>query len=335
MQQGDPLIRVHNLCKSFRILKKKPGLSGAVAALFSPQYETVDAVNSISFEINPGEIVGYVGPNGAGKSTTIKMLSGILYPSSGEVSVAGFDPFQRRRQFTMNLGVMFGQKSQLWWDLPVSESFDLLKSIYRIESSRYEANLNYLDALLGIREFWSRPVRRLSLGQRVRADLAAALIHEPSLLLLDEPTIGLDVLAREKFRELIKQVNRDKNVTILITSHDLSDIELIVKRLILIDQGKVLYDGKLKSFMKKHARTSHILITFHSPPRLVSMPAGARVVEQVDNFIDLEIDTDSDTYSELLTLLPSWGRVKEIHMETASLEKVLGGLYKEKGREAL
>ena len=306
-----------------------------MAALFSPHYETVDAVDCISFDIRQGEIVGYVGPNGAGKSTTIKMLSGILYPTSGEVSVAGFDPFQRRRQFTMNLGVMFGQKSQLWWDLPVSESFDLLKSIYRIENDRYDANLDYLDGLLGIREFWSRPVRRLSLGQRVRADLAAALIHEPSVLLLDEPTIGLDVLAREKFRELIKQVNRDKKVTILITSHDLADIELIVERLILIDSGKVVYDGMLTDFMKEHARHSRILITFYDTPRLSALPEGARVLETVENYIDLEVDTGSGAYTDLLTLLPTWGKVKEIHMETASLEKVLAGLYKEGRQEAL
>ncbi len=328
MAKPEPLILVRNLKKSFKVAQKKPGLAGAVKSLFSPNYKMIQAVSGIDFEISRGEVVGYVGPNGAGKSTTIKMLSGILYPSSGEVSIAGLNPFRQRRQFVMKLGVMFGQRSQLWWDLPVSESFDLLKSIYKIPEAVYQKNLAYFNELLEIHHFWGQPVRRLSLGQRVRADLAASLIHDPDVLFLDEPTVGLDILAREQFRRMIKQINREKKTTILITSHDLGDIELVVKRLILIDKGSVLFDGPLKNFMDKYSGRSRMSILFEDKYEKRKLPPGARILKSEARSLELEIETASVSYQELLGDIPRWGRIKDIHMDSTTLEEILADLYK-------
>lgn len=296
--------------------------------MFAPEKQIIEAVAGISFEIGKGEVVGYVGPNGAGKSTTIKMLSGILYPSAGEVEVAGFNPFRQRRQFVMKLGVMFGQRSQLWWDLPVSESFDLLKSIYKIPKGVYDSNLEYFNELLDIKSFWSQPVRRLSLGQRVRADLAASLIHDPDVLFLDEPTVGLDILAREQFRRMIKKINREKQTTMLITSHDLGDIELVVERLILIDKGRVLFDGALKKFMQKYSTRSRMSIQFEEFFQRRELPEGARLIKEEERSIEIEIETSRVSYQELLGDIPKWGKVKDIHMEATTLEEILSELYK-------
>ena len=325
---NDPLIVVEDLYKSYKILKKSPGTWGAIKSLFSAQYNIVEAVKGISFEVNKGELVGYVGPNGAGKSTTIKMMSGILYPTSGSINVGNLQPFRNKNRYAMNLGVMFGQRTQLWWDLPVSESFDLLRTIYKIESKTYNENLDYFSDILGIKEFWGQPVRRLSLGQRVRADLAASLIHDPEVLFLDEPTIGLDVLAREKFRELIKKVNREKKTTILITSHDLGDIENIANRLILIDQGSVVYDGDLKRFVRTHSYHSRLVITFHKRTVLKTLPRGVELVEKRGDLFEFELDHRIVSYQDLLAKISKWGEIKDMHMHTASLEKVLMQMYR-------
>ncbi|MDH4198749.1 MAG: ATP-binding cassette domain-containing protein [Spirochaetia bacterium] len=328
VSENDLLIEVKDLRKEFKVLKKNPGLAGALRSLFSRNYQIIEAIKDISFSIHQGELVGYVGPNGAGKSTTIKILCGILFPTSGIIKVAGFTPSIDRRKFAMKLGVMFGQRTQLWWDLPVSESFDLLKSIYKIEINAYRKNLEFFNDIFGLSEFWGQPVRRLSLGQRVRADLAAALIHDPNVLLLDEPTIGLDVLARSRFRELIKMVNREKKTTILLTSHDLGDIEMIVHRLILIDKGAVKYDGTLKKFLKDYGGQKNLLINFSSPPRIVRLPAGAEILNLKDNFLEIKIDTAHISYHDLLKVLPKWGNVIDIQLESDSLETILSDLYK-------
>jgi len=322
------LISVHNLKKSFKVLKKDAGVLGALKALVSADYKIIEAVKGISFDIGRGEMVGYVGPNGAGKSTTIKMLSGILYPDSGTISVAGVNPFRDRKKYAMKLGVMFGQRTQLWWDLPVSESFDLLKSIYRIDNKRYSENIEYFNFLLKINEFWSQPVRRLSLGQRVRADLAASLLHDPEVLLLDEPTIGLDVLARDAFRMMIKGINNDRKTTVLLTSHDLGDIEMIAQRLILIDLGEVLYDGSLAGFMKKYSHLSRVTIQFQKKDKKIDFPKGVSLIESGSNRVLLEVDTRILLYKDLLNLIPRWGDVKDIHMELASLEEILSQIYR-------
>ena len=245
------MIRVENLTKEFRISKKYPGFIGAIKSFFSTEYTTKKAVDGISFEINDGEIVGYIGANGAGKSTTIKMMTGILTPTNGIVSVNGLVPYENREKNAKNIGVVFGQKTQLWWDLPISETFSLLKDIYDVSDEDFEERMRFLKDVLGLEEFFLSPVRTLSLGQRMRADLAAALIHNPNVIYLDEPTIGLDIVVKERVRKAIKEINEKYKTTIILTTHDLNDIEELCSRIIIIDSGKKIYDGELNGVKEK------------------------------------------------------------------------------------
>lgn len=245
------MIRVENLTKEFRISKKYPGFKGAIKSFFSTEYTTKKAVDGISFEINDGEIVGYIGANGAGKSTTIKMMTGILTPTNGIVSVNGLVPYENREKNAKNIGVVFGQKTQLWWDLPISETFSLLKDIYDVSDEDFEERIRFLKDVLGLEEFFLSPVRTLSLGQRMRADLAAALIHNPNVIYLDEPTIGLDIVVKERVRKAIKEINEKYKTTIILTTHDLNDIEELCSRIIIIDSGKKIYDGELNGVKEK------------------------------------------------------------------------------------
>ena len=240
------MIRVENLTKEFKINKKYPGFKGAIKSFFSTEYITKRAVDDISFEINDGEIVGYIGANGAGKSTTIKMMTGILTPTNGIVTVNGIVPYENREKNAKNIGVVFGQKTQLWWDLPISETFSLLKDIYDISDNDFEERMNFFKKVLGLEEFFLNPVRTLSLGQRMRADLAAALIHNPKVIYLDEPTIGLDVVVKESVRKAIKEINKKYGTTIILTTHDLNDIEELCNRIIIIDKGKKYMMVKLR-----------------------------------------------------------------------------------------
>jgi ABC-2 type transport system ATP-binding protein len=254
------VIEVERLSKAFPIKLRRPGVAGAVAALFAAPVEQRWAVRDLSFSIEPGEIVGYIGPNGAGKSTTVKMLTGILVPTSGRLSVLGLDPCTRRREHAAHIGVVFGQRTQLWWDLPLEESFDLLRAIYRIPPDRYRANLKQFRELLELDEFFRTPVRQLSLGQRMRGDLAAALLHDPPILFLDEPTIGLDVVAKERIRQFLHAANRERGVTILLTTHDMGDIEKLCRRVMIIDHGQLLYDGPLEEIRERYGRHRTLVI---------------------------------------------------------------------------
>jgi ABC-2 type transport system ATP-binding protein len=253
-------IEVDRLSKAFPIKLRRPGVMGAVAALFAAPVEQRWAVQDLSFRIEPGEMVGYIGPNGAGKSTTVKMLTGILVPTSGRLSVLGLDPSTRRREHAAHIGVVFGQRTQLWWDLPLEESFDLLRAIYRIPADRYRANLQQFRELLELDPFLRTPVRQLSLGQRMRGDLAAALLHDPPILFLDEPTIGLDVVAKERIREFLRAANQDRDVTILLTTHDMGDIEKLCRRVMIIDHGHLLYDGPLEEIRERYGRHRTLVI---------------------------------------------------------------------------
>ena len=246
------MIKVENLSKEFKISKKYPGFKGALRSFFSTEYTIKKAVDDISFEINDGEIVGYIGANGAGKSTTIKMMTGILTPTSGKVTVNGITPYEKREKNAKNIGVVFGQKTQLWWDLPISETFSLLKDIYDISDNDFEERMNFFKKVLGLEEFFLNPVRTLSLGQRMRADLAAALIHNPKVIYLDEPTIGLDVVVKESVRKAIKEINKKYGTTIILTTHDLNDIEELCNRIIIIDKGKKIYDGEIEGVKEKY-----------------------------------------------------------------------------------
>ncbi len=280
----EPAIVTNNLTKVFDIVQKDAGMAGAVKALFNPKYTHKTAVDHISFQINPGEIVGYIGVNGAGKSTTIKMLTGILTPSSGSVSVLGRDPHRQRVANAREIGVVFGQRTQLWWDLALIESLNLVAGIYDIPPQRYRQLLEQFGEILELKELFKTPIRNMSLGQKMRAELAAALIHEPRVLYLDEPTIGLDLLVKEKIRCFIREHNHDHQTTVILTTHDLGDIEELCQRVIIIDGGKLIYDGPIHTIRERFGR-ERILAFEVSPemaPRLeraaanLALPASAR-----------------------------------------------------------
>ncbi len=252
------MIEVRDVKKYYKIAKREKGMAAAAGNLFNRKYETKRAVDDISFSIKKGEIVGFIGPNGAGKSTTVKILSGILYPDAGEVKVSGFIPYKQRKQYVKNIGVVFGQKSQLNWDLPLIESFELMKFIYKIPQKKYEENLRLFSKLLDMEEFINQPVRQLSLGQRMRGDIVASLLHSPEIVFLDEPTIGLDVVAKERIREFVRYMNETERTTIIFTTHDMQDIEKVCDRLIIIDKGKKIYDGSIGEIKNRYANVKTI-----------------------------------------------------------------------------
>ena len=254
------IIAVGDIKKYYRIAKRGKGMIASLKYLFKRSYEIKKAVDAVSFSIKRGEIVGFIGPNGAGKSTTIKILSGILYPDAGDVKIKGYIPYKQRKQYVKHIGVVFGQKTQLNWDLPLIESFELMKFIYRIPQEKYEKNLSLFSKLLEMEDFINQPVRQLSLGQRMRGDIVAALLHSPEIVFLDEPTIGLDVVAKEKIREFIRYINEKEQTTILFTTHDMQDIEKVCDRLIIIDKGKKIYDGSIDQIKNKYANSKTIEI---------------------------------------------------------------------------
>ena len=240
------LIHVKNLSKHFKILNRREGLGGAFRDLFSGDYRTVEAVAGISFDIDAGEIVGYIGPNGAGKSTTIKMMTGILKPTGGLIEINGLVPYENRIRQAQVMGVVFGQRTQLWWDLPVIESFKILKEIYKVDQKTFDEHMGMFNELVNLKELYSQQVRTLSLGQRMLCDITASFLHNPQIVFLDEPTIGLDISVKAKMRSIIKELNQTRNTTIILTTHDLGDVEALCNRIIIIDKGKILYDGDIK-----------------------------------------------------------------------------------------
>lgn len=258
-----PIIEAKNLCKEFKVYKRNSGFIDTVKSLFHRRFEIKKAVENVSFSIDKGELVGYIGPNGAGKSTTIKMLTGILYPTSGKVLIRGDIPQKNRKENAMHIGVVFGQRSQLYWDLPMIDAFDLYKKMYRIDDKTFKRNVDFYTDVLDMGEFINQPIRQLSLGQKMRAELSVAFLHNPDIVYLDEPTIGLDVLAKKRIREFIKQINQERQITIILTTHDMEDIERICNRLILIDKGKILYDGKIDMFKNNFSEDSVIEFTYN------------------------------------------------------------------------
>ncbi|MBN2443647.1 MAG: ATP-binding cassette domain-containing protein [Spirochaetales bacterium] len=261
------MIKVKNLCKSFRITSKEHGLKAAIKSLFKSDYTIKEVVKNISFNISEGEIIGYIGPNGAGKSTTIKMLTGILVPSAGEVSVCGILPWNQRIDNGFNIGVVFGQRSQLWWDIPVYDTFNLLSKLYKLSKENYKRNLSLIIDVFELKDLLHIPVRQLSLGQRMRAEIASAIIHNPKVLYLDEPTIGLDIVIKRKIREFIKRINKDFNTTIILTTHDVSEIEKVCNRVIVIDKGELIYDDSLKQLKDRFSRINEIEIKLDNAPQ--------------------------------------------------------------------
>lgn len=323
------IISVKSLSKTFKKPLREEGLRGMIKALFSRKYEQVKAVDSISFDIDEGEIVGYIGANGAGKSTTIKMMCGILYPTSGEITVDGMDFTKNRRTINREMGVVFGQKTQLWWDIPLIETFKILKSIYEVPDEEYEERFNYLCDLLDMRPFLTQTVRSLSLGQRMRADFAAALIHSPKIVYLDEPTIGLDVLVKDKIRGAIKELNRKYNTTVILTTHDMKDIEELCNRIIIIDKGRILYDGSLSNIKYRFGNTKTIFT-----PSNVSLDTAALserfpgvTVEEKDERYAIKFSQNEVDLDDMLLYLINTYHVKDFKIEDVSIEDITKQLY--------
>ncbi|GAB7389042.1 ATP-binding cassette domain-containing protein [Bacillaceae bacterium] len=320
------LIEVRNIYKEFKIAKRKPGMWGALASLFHREYVTKVAVENISFSIDAGEMVGYIGPNGAGKSTSIKIMTGILVPSAGEVRVNGIVPYLERQKNARQIGVVFGQRTQLWWDLPAVESFELLKQIYRIPEKKYKRNMEMFSEILGLHEFLHTPVRQLSLGQRMRADIAAALLHDPMILFLDEPTIGLDVVAKERMRAFIQEINRERGVTVILTTHDMADIEKLCQRMILIDKGRVVYDGELANFKETYGSHRMLIVDLeHARERLEV--EGAEVIRREGNRCWLRFDRRYTSASQLIRRITQHYEIVDLTVEEPDIESMVREIY--------
>jgi ABC-2 type transport system ATP-binding protein len=332
--ESEAIIHVANLSKVFRVLKRKPGLLGGLRTLFSNDYEEVRAVHNVSFAIAPGELVGYIGPNGAGKSTTIKILTGILYPSSGDVSVAGLTPYRERTRNGRQIGVIFGQRSQLLWDIPPRDSFDLMRRMYAIPPDRYRANLTLFTELLGLDDLLDRPVRQLSLGQRMRCELVVALLHDPNVVYLDEPTIGLDVVAKDRIREFILHLNKQRGVTIMLTTHDITDIEKLCKRVIIIDKGQVIYDGSLSAIKQRYGRRRRAIFATMDgatpaaiAEELAALGEGIQVAPGDEGKLVVSFDPHSVPVSELTRTIVNQHVVADLSVEEADLEGIIREIY--------
>ncbi len=296
------MIEVQDLSKVFRKPIRGNGLSGMVKTLFSREYDEVRAVDGISFAVPDGQIVGYIGANGAGKSTTIKMMCGILTPTSGSVRIDGVEPYRRRRQVAQHIGVVFGQKTQLWWDIPLIESFKVLKEIYQISDADYTERMGFLGEVLDITRFLSQPVRTLSLGERMRADLAASMIHNPRILFLDEPTIGMDVLVKEKIRCAIRALNKTYGTTVVLTTHDMTDIENLCSRIILLEKGAILYDGPLTTLKNRFGNLKTLTLTVPAEIRAGTAPVLSPQVDlsEEDGHLVLRFDADSIALEQVI-----------------------------------
>jgi ABC-2 type transport system ATP-binding protein len=326
-----PIIEVKDLTKEFRTFRRREGVLGAVQNLFVREYVTVRAVDHVSFAIERGEMVGYIGANGAGKSTTIKVLTGILVPTSGHVVSNGFVPYRERRRYTKHIGVVFGQRTQLWWDIAVIESFKLLKEIYEIPERAYRQRLDMFSDLLDLKEYLHTPVRKLSLGERMRCDLAASLLHNPPLLFLDEPTIGLDVVAKDRIREFLKEVNRTEGTTVLLTTHDLSDIEELSKRIIIIDKGHILFDGDLGQMKKRLAKYNQVKFFLKDRSQvahLAQVQTNGIVCERVDELTYLiRFDREQHSSAEVIRQIVNTLEVRDIFVEEEPIEEIVKRIY--------
>lgn len=303
--------------------------------LFQREYATARAVDDISFSIEPGEMVGYIGPNGAGKSTSVKILTGILTPTSGEVRANGFVPYKQRMSYAATIGAVFGQRTQLWWDIPVVESFRLLKEIYDVTDSDYQSRLGRFDDILGLNEYMEKPVRKLSLGQRMRCDMAAALLHNPPLLFLDEPTIGLDLLAKEAIRKFLKEINQEFGTTMLLTTHDLADIEELCDRLMLIDHGRILFDGPLRSLKARLGLQHQVRFELKGPEQAEAIEAlrldGVSCRRPDPLTCLLAFDRDRYATGDIIRRVVAAADVRDIFVEEESIESIIRRIYTDSG----
>ena len=319
------VISVSHLTKHFKVYKKEPGLAGSLRSLFARKYETLKAVEDVSFDIDEGELIGFIGPNGAGKTTTLKCLSGLLYPTSGKVDVLGFTPFDRKSAFLKQIALVMGQKNQLWWDLPAIDTFILNKEIYEISKKRFDEIVNDLASLLDIEEQLRVPVRKLSLGQRMKMELIASLIHSPKVLFLDEPTIGLDVVMQKKIREFLREYNQKYKATILLTSHYMRDVEDLCKRVIVINFGKIIYDGKLSALVEKYAPYKHISVVFgkYVDPKKLEGFGELIKFEHPQWVINVSKEESNEIAAKILKQFP----IEDITIEEPDIEEVIREVF--------
>lgn len=322
------IIKVKDLSKTFRVKTKEEGLRGSVKSIFSPSYKEIEAVNNISLEVEKGEILAFIGPNGAGKSTTIKMMTGILYPSSGEIEVLGMDPIKQRKELSYKIGTVFGQKSQLWFHLPPLDSFNLLGNIYEMDKLKLRKRIGLLKEIFEIGDLMDIPVRKLSLGQRIRCEIAASILHEPELIFLDEPTIGLDVVVKQKIRELILTLNREEKTTIFLTSHDAGDIEQLCKRAIIINHGVVVLDETIKNL--KHDYLSKKIIHIKYNEEVNTENCNLDIIKNKGNALKVHVDTSKQDIDEILASLIKCGKVTDITITEPPLEEIIAHIYKQK-----
>jgi ABC-2 type transport system ATP-binding protein len=323
-----PIVTTCALRKTFLTRKRIEGRLGALRSFFSHEYEERVAVDDVTFALEPGELVGYIGPNGAGKSTTIKMLTGILVPTSGEVRVAGLVPYKQRKENARNIGVVFGQRSQLYWDLPLIESFELLRAIYGVPRDQYRRNLDEFVDILEMSDFLRTPVRQLSLGQRMRGDFAAALLHSPQIVYLDEPTIGLDVVAKQAIREFIARINAERQATIILTTHDLADVERLCRRIILIDRGTLIYDGDIDRIKTEYGRFRTLVVHFSEPIEQPHLD-GAQLAAVEDSSARFRFDRNLQRADLLVRQASERYRVEDVSLEEPSLESIIRRIYVE------
>ena len=320
-------IEVKQISKTFKVAKKKSGLKESIKSFFKREYIDVKAVEDISFSIEKGEIVGYIGPNGAGKSTTIKILSGILVPDSGQCKINNMTPWKDRVKYVKKIGVVFGQRSQLWWDIPAEDTFDLLKDIYEIPEKEYLETKEDLVKKLNLQDIINIPVRQLSLGQRMRCEIAASLLHNPELLFLDEPTIGLDAVSKQVVRDFIKKLNKEKKTTVILTSHDMADITSLAKRIILIGKGHVLYDGSLKKLQNKYETEKYVSIKTND--KLAIRNKGVKSKTKTKEGYDLVIDTREISISELLNNISKKITIEDIEIDHEGIDNIIVKLYED------
>ncbi|MFH0937418.1 MAG: ATP-binding cassette domain-containing protein [Candidatus Daviesbacteria bacterium] len=325
MSLVESIISVANLKKYYQVHQKEVGLLGSLKSLVHRKYYDVKAVDDVSFEIKEGELVGFIGPNGAGKTTTLKVLSGLLYPTSGKVSVLGYEPFKRQAIYQKQFALVMGQKNQLWWDLPAQESFILNKEIYEVSDEKYQKTLDELVDLLEVRDILKVQVRKLSLGQRMKMELIAALIHSPKVLFLDEPTIGLDVVAQKKMRDFVKSYNQKYRATIILTSHNMDDVQELCKRVIIIDQGKIIFDGKLEGIVRKFAdhKTLRVTLEKEVDPKKLSELGKLEEYEYPKATLSVKRKEVSETVSKLLKNFP----VDDLNIEDAQIEDIIREIF--------
>jgi len=322
------IIQVKNLKKQFRTFKKEAGLMQTIKSLINREYVTVDALAGVSFNVRKGEIRGFIGPNGAGKSTTIKILSGILYPNFGEVNVNNYEPWSNREKYVKTIGVVFGQKQQLSLDLPAVDTFQLNKTLYEIPESNFKKNLDHYVKLMDLTEIIKRPVRQLSLGEKMKCELISSLLHDPVVVFLDEPTIGLDLISKEKIRNFIKQINKEKGTTFLLTTHDLDDIENLCENILILNKGRIVFDGELSALKDQVIKTKILDIKFREKVKdYGNVPEGIKILHEDNYSIKLEVDRNKHEIEKVLSYIIKHYPLMDINVSSPEIETIIKRIY--------